>query len=184
MIAVPGRSASTAAFLLAVLSLTGACSKPSTDSKSPIVAGKVSVRRVNLFFETPQLLLGAETRNLPLPENDAAALTPTLRELIRGSANAAVPNAFPPDVVVKGAYLLENGTAVVDLGGPTLINGWSAGSHEEMMATFSIVQTLTANFPAVKRVRLLVNGQGVETLAGHIAIDRPLAPLPSLLASR
>ncbi|HXI11395.1 MAG TPA: GerMN domain-containing protein [Thermoanaerobaculia bacterium] len=145
---------------------------------------RVSVRPVTLFFETPQLLLGSEQRNLTLPENEAGALTPVLRELIRGSSNAAVPRSFPPDAVVRATYLMGDGTAIVDLGGATLVNGWSAGSHEELIATFSIVHTLTANFPSVKRVRILVNGQAAETLAGHVALDRSLTPLPSLLAAR
>jgi len=169
--------------MLSAVCVLASCRGRETPQLTTTAVNRVSVRSVNLFFETPQLLLGPEQRNLSLPENEAGALTPVVRELIRGSVNAAVPRSFPPDSIVRATYLMANGTAVVDLGGATLVNGWSAGSHEELIATFSIVQTLTANFPSIKRVRILVNGQAAETLAGHVAIDRSLSPLPSLLAN-
>jgi hypothetical protein len=50
-----------------------------------------------------------------------------------------------------------------------------------MIALFAIVQTLCDNFKSVQRVRFILNGQPAETLAGHIAIDHSLRPLPWLL---
>ena len=52
------------------------------------------------------------------------------------------------------------------------------------MAIYSIVQTITANFPEAKKVRVLVNGAPAETLAGHIALDKPLTPMTELVVSR
>jgi len=139
---------------------------------------------VKLYFESPDLLLVAETRNLALPASPAGALSATVRELFKGSANAAVPRPFPADTVVRAAYLLPDGTAFVDLGGPTLTQGWGTGSHEELMAVYSVVQTVTANFPEAKRVRLLVNGEPAETLAGHIDLARALSPLRTVVDPR
>ncbi|MGZ8853635.1 MAG: GerMN domain-containing protein, partial [Thermoanaerobaculia bacterium] len=87
-------------------------------------------------------------------------------------------------VLLKGAYLLPEGTVLVDLGGPTLTNGWETGSHQELMAVYSLVQTMVANFPEARRVRILVNGAPAETLGGHVALARSLTPLPSLSARR
>jgi spore germination protein GerM len=92
-----------------------------------------------------------------------------------------VPRIFPPDSVVRATFLLPDGTAFVDLGGPTLTQGWGTGSHEELMAVYSIVSTVTTNFPEVKRVRILVNGEPAETLAGHISLRGSLTPMPSLV---
>ena len=128
------------------------------------------------------MLLVAERRDVALPGNRAGALAIVERELFKGSANAAVPRLFPGDTVVRGAFLLPEGIAFVDLGGPTLTQGWGTGSHEELMATYSLVQTVVANFPEVRRVRMLVNGQPAETLAGHVSLARALAPMPSLVA--
>jgi hypothetical protein len=37
----------------------------------------------------------------------------------------------------------------------------------EELTVFSLVQTLAANLPGVAQVKILVNGQERETLAGH-----------------
>ena len=166
---------------LALLALAGACRKKEPLTPNLAKENKVAVRVVTLFFETPDMLLGQEQRNLALPENPAGALSVVMRELLKGSANAAVPRIFPADSVVRATFLLPDGTAFVDLGGPTLTGGWGTGSHEELMAVYSIVSTVTTNFPEVKRVRILVNGEPAETLAGHISLRQPLKPITSLL---
>ncbi len=139
------------------------------------------MRTVSLYYEGPDLLLAPERRDLPLPGNPAGALDVVLRELVKGSANAAVPALLPRDTVIRGAYLLPDGTVFVDLGGPTLTQGWPTGSHQELMAIYSVVQTVAANFPEAKRVRMLVNGEPAETLGGHISLNRALTPVPSMV---
>jgi len=106
-----------------------------------------------------------------------------VRELVKGSANPSLPPLLPADTVVRSAFLLPDGTAFVDLGGPTLAGGWGTGTHRELMAIYSVVQTVTANFPEAKRVRILINDEPAETLAGHISLARALAPMPSLVAA-
>ena len=158
------------------------CRKPQPLSHNLNVENKVEVRPVTLFFEGPEMLLVRETRNVALPENHAGALSVVASELIKGSANAGVPPIFPRDTVVRAAFLLPDGTAFVDLGGNTLSQGWGTGSHEELMAVYSVVQTVTTNFPEAKRVRILVNDEPAETLAGHVNLSRALAPMPEFVA--
>jgi hypothetical protein len=167
---------------LAILTIAGGCQKAKVLSKNLDVANKVQVRPVSLFFEGPEMLLVRETRSLALPENPAGALSVVVRELLKGSANAGVPRIFPADTVIRGAFLLPDGTAFVDLGGNTLTQGWGTGSHEELMAVYSIVQTVTTNFPEAKRVRILVNDEPAETLAGHVNLSRALPPMPGFVA--
>jgi hypothetical protein len=173
----------TAVVVLALALVAGACKKK-TLSTNLNVENKVAVRTVTLYFEAPDMLLAAESRNVALPENHAGAMSAVVRELFKGSANTSVPRIFPIDTVVRGAYLLPDGTALVDLGGATLSQGWATGSHQELMAIYSLVQTVTVNFPEAKRVRLLVNGEPAETLAGHTSLARPLAPTASMLDPR
>jgi germination protein M len=167
----------TAVVVLALALVAGACKKK-TLTTNLNVENKVAVRTVTLYFEAPDMLLAAESRNVALPENHAGAMSAVVRELFKGSANTSVPRIFPIDTVVRGAYLLPDGTAFVDLGGATLTSGWGTGTHEELMAAWSVVQTITTNFPETKRVRILINGSPAETLAGHIDISRALKPNP------
>jgi hypothetical protein len=53
---------------------------------------------------------------------------------------------------------------------------WETGSSEEVGATQSLVLTVTKNVHAVSRVILLVGGEPVETLAGHVDLTHPLLP--------
>lgn len=151
------------------------------ESATPNVANKVAVRPVRLYFESPRMLLAPEARSVALPQNAAAAVPLVLTELFKGPRSATSLRLLPQDAQLRGAYLLPGGTAVVDLGGGTFAAGWSTGTHQELMAAHSIVQTLTANFPEVKRVRLVVNGTPAETLAGHVALGRSLTPIPGLI---
>jgi spore germination protein GerM len=171
-------------FVVVVALVAAACKgKPSSQLSSNLaVENKVAVRPVTLYYQGLDMLLVAELRNVALPENPAAAMPVVVRELIKPPLTPNRARSFPADTVVRAAYLLPEGTAFVDLGGATLTRGWGTGSHEEMMAIYAVVQTVTANFPEVKRVRILVNGEPAETLAGHINIARSLAPVPSLVS--
>jgi hypothetical protein len=167
-----------------VLVLAVACSRKVTGPVNINAANKVAPRAVRLYFEGPSMLLLAETRNLQLPENPAGAMSVVVRELIKGPVNPGFARSFPPDTVVRGAFLLPDGTAFVDLGGGTLSAGWTTGSHEELIAIYSLVETITGNFSEAKQVRLLVNGAPAETLGGHISLDRSLRPATWLVDPR
>jgi hypothetical protein len=163
------------AVALALLALAGACRKKAPLTPNLAVENKVAMRPVTLFFERSDMYLGREQRNLALPENPAGALSVVVRELLKASP------VFPRDSAVRATYLLPDGTVFVDLGGPTLTQGWGTGSHEELMAAYSIVSTVTANFPEAKRVRILINGEPADTLAGHVSLRGALVPMPSLV---
>ena len=168
---------------LAIVVLAGGCNRKSeTAAPNLNAANKVAVRRVSLYYESAQMLLAPEPRNIALPESAGAAIPEVVRELMKGPVSPTSLRLFPADIVVRGAYLLPGGTVVVDLGGTTLTQGWNTGSHQELMAVYSLVQTLAANFPDAKRLRIVVNGTPAETLGGHIALDRSLEPMPSLVA--
>lgn len=169
---------------LATLLAAGACRKKNETPANLNAANKVTVRRVVLFYESPQMLLAGEPRNVALPESAPAAIPVVIRELLKGPAVPATPRLFPADTVVRGAYLLPEGTVVVDLGGKTLTEGWGTGSHQELMAVYSLVQSVTTNFADAKRVRIVVNGMPAETLAGHVSLAKSLGPVPSLVDPR
>jgi hypothetical protein len=59
---------------------------------------------------------------------------------------------------------------------------WETGSSEEVCAVQSLVLTVTRNLPAVTRVILLVGGEPLETLAGHVDLTHPLLPDHSRVA--
>ena len=170
--------------VLALLLIAAACSKKNNIAANINAANRVAVRPVRLFYESDQMMLVAETRNIALPESPAAAIPVVARELMKGPATPLGARLFPPDTVVRGAYLLPGGTVIVDLGGATLTQGWGAGSHHELMAANSLVETLTVNFADARRVRVIINGAPAETLAGHVSLARSLSPMPQFVDPR
>ena len=174
----------TAVFALALLAALGACKKKENPAANLNAQNRVAVRAVRLFYESPQMLLVSESRNIALPESTAAALPIVVRELLKGPAGKDLFRLFPQDTAVRATYLLPGGTVIVDLGGNTLTAGWGAGSHQELMAAMSLAQTLSANFTEGRRVRILVNGAPAETLGGHVSLAKSLEPLPNLVDPR
>jgi len=174
------------AFLIVAGIVAGACSKKSETPANLNAANRVSMRQVRLYYESPRMLLAAESRSIALPESPAAAIPVVVRELMKGPASnpqrpSELGRLFPADTVVRATYLLPGGTVIVDLGGATLTDGWGTGSHQELMALYSLVHTLTANFADARRVRVLVNGTPGETLAGHISLAKSLEPFPGVV---
>lgn len=173
-----------AVLALAAIVLVTTCKKKSPVAANINAANRVAVRSVRLFYESPQMMLASETRNIALPESPAAAIPVVVRELMKGPATPAVLRLFPQDTVVRGAYLLPGGTVIVDLGGATLEQGWGTGTHHELMAIQSVVETVTANFADTRRVRFTINGTPAETLAGHLSLARSHSPMPGMVDPR
>ena len=87
---------------------------------------------------------------------------------------------LPPDARVLGAFVTRAGVAYVNVSKEA--QAVLVGSHAELRSVFALVNSVTANLPAVKRVQILVDGRPAETLAGHVDLGRPLAPDMSLLS--
>jgi spore germination protein GerM len=86
---------------------------------------------------------------------------------------APMVSAIPPGVTLKTVLLSERGDAFVDFS-PELSTKHPGGSLEELLTVYAIVDTLTANLPAIARVQILIDGKEADTLAGHIDLRRPL----------
>jgi spore germination protein GerM len=92
-------------------------------------------------------------------------------ELINGPLGDFSPTL--PETATFRGITLDGDMLTVDFG-RELRDGLTGGSTAEALAVYSVVNSLVANFPTVKRVRFLVEGQGVTTLAGHLDLRDPL----------
>jgi spore germination protein GerM len=144
--------------------------------------GGVAQRRIDvkLFFQAPDRPgLMIEDRPVLYSEDLGQQLKSVVEELVAGSKAGMAPT-LPPETKVLEVFVNERGTAFVDLSGDVLAKHLG-GSKEELMSVYSIVNSLAANFPAVKRVQILVDDRPAATLAGHVNLGRPLYPDMSLL---
>ena len=82
--------------------------------------------------------------------------------------------------MVRAVFLASEGTVYVDFS-KDILNSLSPGIESECLAVYSIVDSITANIPSIKRVKILVQGQEVETLEGHADLTEAIVPDPSLI---
>ena len=79
---------------------------------------------------------------------------------------------FAPQGHLRQLYLLDDGTAVVDLS-QEVSQGILGGVIWERAVIESITRSLRENVDQIKRVFFLVEGQQRRTLAGHVSIEEP-----------
>jgi hypothetical protein len=106
------------------------------------------------------------TVELPLSNDPVLRSKQVLNTLLAGPVDADL-RTLPPDAVLLAFYLLPNGTAIADFS-EALATATPSGIQSEQLAVDSITRTLEANVPRVQRLKILIHGQEVETLAGHL----------------
>jgi hypothetical protein len=144
-------------------------------------AGAERTINVKLFFQAadrPGLVM--EERTVPFSSDLGAQLKAVVGELVRGSKSGLVAT-LPPETRVLEVFVTPNGVAYVDLSKEA--SQGTSGSHDELLSVYSIVNSLTVNFPAVKRVQILLEDRPTDTLAGHVDLSRPLTADMTLLTA-
>ena len=74
---------------------------------------------------------------------------------------------LPANTALAGLYILPDGTAIADFS-DALSSEMPSGILSEGMAVDSIARTLESNVNTLRRLKILIHGQEVETLAGHV----------------
>lgn len=100
-----------------------------------------------------------------------------VKALLEKPENKNVVNVFPKNVKVRSVQL-KGDCAYVDFSSEIMKQG--EGSTGEMMIVGSVVNTLT-EFPEVKKVQFLVEGEKVESFSGHMDTSEALARMKNLL---
>lgn len=116
---------------------------------------------------------------LPLSADPIERSRQLLQALI---ANPPTPDqrTLPASTTLLGFYILPDGTAVADFS-DSLTSELPSGILSESNAVNSIVRTLASNVPQLRRLKILIHGQEVDTLAGHVDLTGffDLNPAPS-----
>jgi hypothetical protein len=89
---------------------------------------------------------------------------------------------LPADATLLGFYVLPDGTAIADFS-DALASEMPSGILSEEIAVNSLAQTLAANVPRLHRLKILIHGQEVDTLAGHVDLTGFFDLIPAALPS-
>ena len=135
--------------------------------------GKQSVALYFPSSSNPEKLV-AEGRSMTMATNDSDRIRQIVLALIAGPTQGG-GRLLSPSADVRAVFLTPDGTAYLDLSSSAL-SGFLPGIESETLAIYSIVNSLAANVPTVKRVKILVQGQEAETLDGHADLTGEFAP--------
>jgi len=140
----------------------------------PALGAPVGTFVGTLFFAAPGGEgLVREGRELEIEQGIEDGIEAVLDELISGPVGELEPT-LPSHTRVLEVHV-AGAVARINFG-HELTEGLPAGSSAETTAVYSIVDTVTANFPQIGRVQILVDGAPVETLKGHLDLRQPLPP--------
>src|SRR5919109_3591071 len=124
------------------------------------------------FASRQQDALVSERHRVPPCPTPFERAKASLQELIAGPKGDAL-RTVSAEVEIREVFIDEQGTAYADFS-EALSQTHPGGPWAEMLTLRSILQTLVANVPEIKRVQILIEGREAETLAGHMDIRRPL----------
>jgi germination protein M len=155
----------------AVVLLRDAIKRPEGPDET---ATPVSVKAVTLYFGSQDgSSLVAESHEIKAGGDVLGDLRVVLGALLAGPTGEATA-LFPHEATVRAVYIRDR-TAYVDFS-REIVDGFTGGSAGEYLLVASLVQTVCANFPEVDAVRILVEGDEIDTIGGHLDISRPLRP--------
>ncbi|MCK8817127.1 GerMN domain-containing protein [Natroniella sulfidigena] len=130
---------------------------------------------IELYFSDAQdQLLVVETRDVRrnnLYQN-------TIEELIKGPQSEEVGVTIPPETEVIDLEIKDQ-LAIADFNQELVEEHWG-GTTGEILTVYSIVTTL-AQFDEIEQVQILVEGEKMKTLSGHLNLEQPLEVDPQLI---
>jgi hypothetical protein len=138
-----------------------------TDTRplAPPVAGPTA--QVTLFVaHDNDGSVRAEAAQIPMPSGRQERAEELLRSLLSIYLDKSSPHALGPGADIRGVFLVDPGVAVIDLNG-AFADTHRSGVLVEELTVVSLIHTISANTQGILKVKIVVDGQERETLAGH-----------------
>ena len=127
---------------------------------------------LELFFgDKDQSILVVEEREIKEGKIDThQQMRQAILELIKGPNTDLAPT-IPPDTKLRSIYVDKDNVGYIDFSSE-LVQNHPGGTWAEVVTIYSIVNTILKNFPQINKVKLLINGEEIETLYGHLDTRR------------
>ena len=134
--------------------------------------GKIDVY---LYFGLPSdTLLVAEKQVINGAPDPTTLSKNIIDALLAGPVDKNLVRTLPEGTVCRAIYLNDDNVAYVDLSAQ-IRDKLPGGSESELLAIYSIVNTLILNVDQIKKVKILIEGSEVNTMAGHIDLRQPFS---------
>lgn len=155
-----------------------------TEAAAPAAAAPAVPRiKATLYFasEDGMRLVPAEAE-VPLAEGAVAQARSIVEAQLSAEAPPPLLSTIPKGAALRGIFISQRSEAFVDLD-PVIRSGHPGGTLQELMTVYTIVNVLLTNLPNLREVQILIGGQEVDTLAGHVDLRRPLRKNEGLILS-
>jgi len=133
-----------------------------------------------IYFSDPQERFLIPEKRYVFKENDAAAQAKEIVKALLEGSKAGLVNTFPAGVVLIDVKMGDAGIASVNFS-KNLIKKYQGGSTAEMATIYSLTNSITQNVPAIKKVKILVEGKELSSIKGHISTQKAFSPDLELL---
>ncbi len=162
---------------------------PGTDAPAapaaPVAQDAPAVPRIKatLYFASQDgmRLVPAEAE-VPLAEGVVAQARSIIEAQLAAEAPSPLVSTIPKGTMLRGIFISQRNEAFVDLD-PAIRSAHPGGTLQELMTVYTIVNALLTNLPNLEEVQILIGGQEVDTLAGHVDLRRPLRKNEGLILS-
>ncbi len=155
---------------------------PVATTPAPVDPAVPRIKATLYFASADGLQLVATEREVPLAEGFVAQARSILEAQLSAEAPAPLVSTIPKGATLRGVFISQRNEAFVDLD-PAIKASHPGGSHQELMTVYTIVNALVTNLPNLQEVQILIGGQEVDTLAGHVDLRRPLRKNEALILS-
>jgi hypothetical protein len=132
-----------------------------------------------IYFSDPQeRFLMPEKRYIYI-ENDAAQQVKEIAKALLDGSKTGLVNTFPAGVSIKNVKVDNEGTAFISFS-RNLTKLHPGGSTAEMVSIYSLTNSVTENVSSIKKVKILVDGDELPSIKGHISTKKAFTPNPEL----
>lgn len=141
---------------------------------APVAPAAVPRIKATLYFASEDGLRLVPVQNeVALAEGVVAQARSIVEAQLAANAPAPLVSTIPNGATLRGIFVSQRNEAFVDLD-PSIRTAHPGGTLQELMTVYTIVNALLINLPNLQDVQILIGGQEVDTLAGHVDLRRPL----------
>ena len=105
------------------------------------------------------------------PDDPLASGRAIVEALIKGPQKGLV-RTIPVGTELSAIYIDSDNVCYVDLS-ETVKKNHPGGSNSELLTIYAVVNSLILNVSEIERVKILIDGNEAQTLAGHINLQFP-----------
>lgn len=140
---------------------------------APIAPAVPRIKAMLYFASEDGLRLVPVENEVALGEGVVAQARSIIEAQLAAAAPAPLVSTIPKGATLRGIFVSQRNEAFVDLD-PAIRTSHPGGTLQELMTVYTIVNALLTNLPNLQDVQILIGGQEVDTLAGHVDLRRPL----------